>query len=869
MRIVCFCLLSTLMIPTACSTLEHDRIKSHSSSWYGSEVLNIPYGARMSQFEKGNLVANPSFEDRSAVVIPGRRSREISGWEKIGPNVSWVDHEAAGFTTKDVMSGRHAVKIFRENANELDEAEGIISDFIAVMPGNYYFSYHVRLENVASNKHRLGVQLYDAIEIKTLYFDEDKRPIDPGILNPVSKSLIDNSDKGYSFSNYWAIDEFPWAEVRGRTYNYPFSEGDIPKGTRYVRLFLGLKGTGAMWIDDVVYRYSKWNFTALERMKPYLARPLALKERILPTPKNFQHIDDIVFYDSALPNFHPPLIVLPQNSVSADVTAAKTLQEKISQVLGRVMPAPEFDSNPTRILKNDYSLNDILKARLVFSIGNNQVYQDLQPRLPPAAVREKPQGYVIKAIQTGQTRIVFLIGDSPLGRYYAATTAIQLFETDRAVYHNATVVDLPDFLGRSYTFKNWTNDTQLKNDLDSMPRLSRYKLNKVYAGFNRRGAQWFQLDDLYFRGIVDAGRWCRDSGVMTLAMMVNPYSHLGFEPPIQDLSDQLRYSWTHSNPQSLEILKEIYKPALTAGAETIMLLADDSVPHTGNNRKNYSLYTAEDKNRFGTLQNAQAHIINGLKQWIESDYPGTRLEFCPPWYANEHIDRSNGKAENYFSDLIFQIPPDVAIIWTGPTVRSLSVDMADLFRYKALIGRWPMMWDNTLYARSLESPSSGGYPAHYPGKVRLCNLFEPYDTLRPQGFHKYSDGRQMYTKGAAYSEVYKIKYATVADYQWNTAAYNPELALWKALTNAYGRKAAEQLLHFNDAYYSVYEICLGLQAGGNNPQSVEKAETVIVEMHESLTAISALAPGQTRLLNELRQFLKKQEERLAAIVSGL
>ena len=79
----------------------------------------------------------------------------------------------------------------------------------------------------------------------------------------------------------------------------------------------------------------------------------------------------------------------------------------------------------------------------------------------------------------------------------------------------------------------------------------------------------------------------------------------------------------------------------------------------------------------------------------------------------------------------------------------------------------------------------------------MCNLFEPYDTYRPAAFQEYNDGRQMYINGAAYSEVYKIKYATVADYQWNTAAYNPELALWKALTKTYGRPVAEKLLHFN------------------------------------------------------------------------
>jgi hypothetical protein len=83
-----------------------------------------------------------------------------------------------------------------------------------------------------------------------LFFDSAKNPLDAGYLNPVSDVPIDNSDKGYSFSNYWRIDEFPWGTVRGRSNNYPFSEGDIPDRTRFVRLFFGLKVTGTMWLDD-------------------------------------------------------------------------------------------------------------------------------------------------------------------------------------------------------------------------------------------------------------------------------------------------------------------------------------------------------------------------------------------------------------------------------------------------------------------------------------------------------------------------------------------------------------------------------------------------------------------------------------------
>ena len=145
----------------------------------------------------------------------------------------------------------------------------------------------------------------------------------------------------------------------------------------------------------------------------------------------------------------------------------------------------------------------------------------------------------------------------------------------------------------------------------------------------------------------------------------------------------------------------------------------------------------------------------------------------------------------------------------------------------------------------------------------MCNLFEPYDTYRPKEFQKYNDGRQMYTNGAAVSEVYKIKYATVADYEWNTAAYNPELALWKALTSTYGRSVAELLLRFNDAYYGIYDRCLRLKSEGNKPEYVKTAEKFLEDMREYLDQISTALPDQTQLLMELNQYLGKQENRIA------
>ena len=857
--------LSASFLLGACSTVTHTQKAVDGAPWSSSEPLSIPYEVRLTQLEKGNLVANPSFEERAPTTENSDTPRH---WSRTGRSVEWVDAASGRDAAEEVADGRHAVKIVKRRAGELDKAEGIISDFIPVIPGNYDFFYDVKLKNITSPQIRLGFRLYDAIVVKIFFFDAQKKKLDPALLNPVSGSLVDNSDKSYSFANFWRIDDFPWATVRGRTYNYPFSEGDLPEKTRFVRLFFGLKGSGTMWIDNIVYRYSKWNFSTLERMQPYFGRRLTAADKIIPAPRSLVLLNEVIYFDPQNAGLDPPMIVLPEDPAAAERTAAGILQHKLNAVIHSVMPVEGPADRHVRVV-SDFRSNDFRGGRLVFSIGRNKLHRQAWPDLPLHAIGEKTQGYVIRSKSVGEALVVFLLGETPVGTFNAAATSVQLLEEEKCVYHNATVVDFPDFLGRSYCLKNWQSDAELRRDIDAIERMSLYKLNKVYCGHNRTSTDWHVIDDLFRKGVEEAGRKCRETGVMSLAIMVNPYSHLGFEPSVDDLDDQSRNFWMHSRQESVDLLKDIFKTGLDAGADTIMLQADDSVPHTGGNRKNYGLYTTEDQNRFGNLQNAQAHVVNSLKQWVDSAYPGTRIEFCPPWYANEFIDRGEGKAEVYFNELASLIPRDVAIVWTGPTVRSLSVDMADLHRYGNLIGRWPMIWDNTLYARNLETKRYGGYTTYYPGKVRMCNLFEPFDTDRPEGFHNYNDGRHMYTNGNAYSEVYKIKFATVADYEWNTAAYKPELALWKALCSLYGTQGARELILFNEAYYGTFEACLRIESDGAKPVFIENGRLYSIEMDRRLERISRLLPTGHPLPSELTAFRDRQKKRFVQLSRAL
>ena len=190
-----------------------------AAAWHSSDPLSIPYEIRVQQLAEGNLAPNPSFERKN---LPAG-GKELEGWEKVGDQVEWLDRES-GAAGDDVRHGSRAVKVHRKTAGDLDEAEGVISDFIRVIPGNYDLTYDVRLKNVDGNRRRLGGRLGDAVTVRVLFFDAEKKPLDPAAMNPASGSLIDTSDKSYSFANYWSVDEFPWATVRARTYNYPFFE---------------------------------------------------------------------------------------------------------------------------------------------------------------------------------------------------------------------------------------------------------------------------------------------------------------------------------------------------------------------------------------------------------------------------------------------------------------------------------------------------------------------------------------------------------------------------------------------------------------------------------------------------------------------
>ena len=126
----------------------------------------------------------------------------------------------------------------------------------------------------------------------------------------------------------------------------------------------------------------------------------------------------------------------------------------------------------------------------------------------------------------------------------------------------------------------------------------------------------------------------------------------------------------------------------------------------------------------------------------------------------------------------------------------------------------------------------------------------------------------MYTNGSAYSEVYKLKYATVADYGWNTAAYNPELSLWKVLCQTYGPTVAEKLIRFSDAYYGIYGACLRMEMEGIKDRYITNGKRFLNDLDDCLSEISQALPENHPLPGELKKSRDKQKKRFEKFSQG-
>jgi hypothetical protein len=817
-------------------------------SWSSNDPLSIPFRIRQQKYQHANLIRNSSFESGKELISDSTGiTFRIDGWKKVGNNVEWVNIAMDSvYKADEAIDSLHAIKIHRAGIDETEErGEGIISDFIRVIPGNYSLSYYIKLENVCSSIERLGTKLYDAINIIIYYYDKNKIPVSSKLYLPHKDIYINNSFKGFSFSNYWHIGKFDWARVTGKSHNFNYSEGDIPDETRYVKIYFGMKGVGTMWLDNVDFRYTKANFTALERMKYLTDTNFTKHEVIIPAPKQIEKYESIIYYEQGDDHNNLPKILVPDNINVETRNAARLIKYKLES-LYKSLSKDNEKYFKIRIVTR-LSADDLNSSRLIFSIGKNVLYRRFREILPVNDIKNKPQAYFIYT-SSDISNLIFIAGDNPAGDYYAATTAIQLFDSKKFIFHNAKVIDYPDFENRYYNLSVRDGLADVSNTISYIDKLSYYKINGAFISFD------WSADTADYKQIVQSiGSKYANNDIFNFKILLAPemfFDYMTCNTDMREEDEQI--SIININQKGL---KSICRTGYNYGASGIIYVPCFIIP------SNATLCQGEKPDNYTNISGAFRRNVYAINNIIKNEYRGMDLGILLPWYNNNLINDSRGIAEVILEKIIPGLPVNIDYYWTGNSCFSLKSDNADLGRMKYYLKKTPVYWDNSVItiSRNMSMPE---YYSYYPGRVRLYNIFEPYSNNNIEVVAENVEREQIFFNSPVYSELDLIRLATVADYSWNTRTYDPDLSLWKILLSRYGHDAARLMLLINDRYFSLKETILNSE--GTGQKLVKRGENIISNLNSDLNKLAFLL-GETHPLtrelgNKIEDIIRQHTE---------
>lgn len=449
-----------------------DREEEQRLTWSTDAPAGIPHRLRLQRFERGNLIRNHSFETGKIYKLDSATtSFAIDGWQQVGRNVEWTDiRNDSVYKPDDAFSGYRAVKISRSKANETDkQGDGILSDFIKVIPGNYSLSLYARLENVMPWRARLGTRMYDAVEVTLQFYDRNKILMNPAYSFPIAGQVINTSFKGLSFANYKTIPTFGWAKITGKSHGFPFPEGDIPSSAHFVRLFIGLKGTGTIWIDSVSFNYSAQNFTVSERMQVYTDTSFQTPELFVPAPKNVTRLEPVTFLQPGMTEDSYPVILVNKDNPD-ELKAARIIYEAFRS---KIKGYGEKFTGMTPVITDRSNRPN---ASILISVGKTSQYAMYEKTLPLDEIKGRHDGYFVFS-PPGQSKVILIGADTHSGLIYAAHTITQMIDPGLPVFHNHRIIDYPDFPGRYIALSGSDTDTGDKDWLTD--QLESYKLNGI------------------------------------------------------------------------------------------------------------------------------------------------------------------------------------------------------------------------------------------------------------------------------------------------------------------------------------------------------------------------------------------------------
>lgn len=843
-------LLSISILIIGCVDNQQDTEHIQQPVWSSFDPLDIPLRQRMNEYKAENLILNHSFEEGKSFFDSAFASFNLKGWKKEGENIEWVDTALEGFSLDDVSDGQYAIKISRSYINESEEkGDGVTSDFIKVMPGNYKLTLDIKLEDVESDQRRLGVGVFDAVNIKLYYFDKNKLPIDDNQIYVKPYGITDISFKGLPFSYYHKIDKIDWSRVIARSHNIPYYEGYMPNETMYVKIHLGLKGKGSMWVDNINFFYTRKNFSPLEKVRPYFDSSFSKYELILPTPKNITPYKSFHYYKTDSSNHPLPYIVIPVNANRSIKHAAKVLKEHFDTLFMRIAP-DAYKERQVKIIS--YAKRDILNTNALFiSIGESFFYNKYIDSLPLDKIADHKQGYIVKSINN-QHNAIILVGNSSLGTAYAVNTFIQLLDDKSFTYYDAEIIDYPDFENRCLVINESEFDSVFNKQKYFLNPILDFKFNYIYLNSDINIDRWYLYNTVYISRLNQLWEFTRDNA-MKYGIFINPYNHFKNSMCIDSIPKSVLNKWYHSSNKKFELLNGKINYALFRGVHSV-IISSSNLPYKGNDPLNYTLFRDEDIETYYSLAIAQSNMLNNIRNNIKSK---VSIEFSPPWNDIISINNSLGKAEDYFTDAGDIIQPGINFVWTGVNGLPPFFDDIDIQRYKDLTNREIVYLENRY--QSSDSSELIDFYLEYPEMIGLLNIFEPYEADIPDNLYNVLSESKFIVNYFPKNEIDRIRYAILSEYLWSTKSYDPDYLLWKVLFKYYGDKLSKELIYFNKYYYQLVEEKYNLVLNKGERKNIRHIESVSKQINNSLLRIGKFYSNHN-LVQEI-ELLKRNIEK--------
>jgi hyaluronoglucosaminidase len=289
----------------------------------------------------------------------------------------------------------------------------------------------------------------------------------------------------------------------------------------------------------------------------------------------------------------------------------------------------------------------------------------------------------------------------------------------------------------------------------------------------------------------------------------------------------------YSSEQDFQVLANKLMGVSKLGVSCFALFLDD-VPQ--------DLLDARDRAQFKTLAQAHTYLANKLYKYLKGQSPQNRLVLTPTTYTNEWGNR------DYLKELGAGVDPGVSMVWTGPRVFSPTITVDQAREWGGYIHRPPLLWDN--------------YPVN--DSARWCRYLGPIagrDSNLPTSL------RGLFSNPMNEAHASMIALQTIADYLWNSAAYNPAQSEEHAVVSQYGKDAPQQLAPFLETYKTSYwddGNFTALFKERRQPIDVARMQSQLAEMGSALERLRYQRRLEL-LLAEISPAIKLTSARLAEV----